>query len=285
MSRPSGEIATLRSVGSITSACAGGGTIAKRETCGGPGRMRSHVTVAAAAAPTRSAAAMASHDPSRLRAGVRSELPAGVDETAGTAGAAVDASDRKYRATEISGMRALRSFTRHRFTTSPRFGGTSGGSRVQSGSLLMTLASVSPMSSPSKGLRPVSISNSTQPNAQTSLRLSADRPFACSGLMYAAVPMIIPARVDPSVIVGESSIEAVRSGSMAFARPKSSTLTTPSGVMAMLAGFRSRWTMPLSWAASSASTIWRAMERVSSIGRARLKPDTTRNGSAVPFDP
>ena len=48
---------------------------------------------------------------------------------------------------------------------------------------------------------------------------------------------------------------ALDSRSSAFARPKSSTFTTPSGVILMLAGFRSRWTMPFSCAASSASAI------------------------------
>ena len=37
--------------------------------------------------------------------------------------------------------------------------------------------------SPSKALRPVSISKSTQPNAQMSVRLSTGCPRACSGLM------------------------------------------------------------------------------------------------------
>ena len=49
----------------------------------------------------------------------------------------------------------------------------------------------------------------------------------------------------------------------AFARPKSSTLTMPSRVIAMLAGLRSRWTMPFSCAASSASAICRAMASAS----------------------
>ena len=55
----------------------------------------------------------------------------------------------------------------------------------------------------------------------------------------------------------------------AFARPKSSTFTTPSGVILMFAGFRSRWTMPFSCAASSASAICRAMASASSSGRPR----------------
>ena len=40
----------------------------------------------------------------------------------------------------------------------------------------------------------------------------------------------------------------------------------PSGVTRTLAGLRSRWTTPRSWAASSASAIWRAMSSASSTG-------------------
>ena len=45
------------------------------------------------------------------------------------------------------------------------------------------------------------------------------------------------------------------SGSVALARPKSSTFTVPSSRTLMFAGFRSRCTMPRSCAASSASAI------------------------------
>jgi hypothetical protein len=61
--------------------------------------------------------------------------------------------------------------------------GVSAGRFVQSGSLVITLASASAMSSPSNARTPVSISNSTHPNAHTSLRLSTGRPLACSGAM------------------------------------------------------------------------------------------------------
>jgi hypothetical protein len=44
-------------------------------------------------------------------------------------------------------------------------------------------AMVSVTSSPSNAREPAIISKSTQPNDQTSLRRSAVRPFACSGLM------------------------------------------------------------------------------------------------------
>ena len=47
----------------------------------------------------------------------------------------------------------------------------------------------------------MSISYSTQPNAQMSLRLSTACPFACSGLMYAAVPRIMPACVIAGVVI------------------------------------------------------------------------------------
>ena len=51
-----------------------------------------------------------------------------------------------------------------------------------------------------------------------------------------------------------------------FANPKSSTLIVPSGRSLILAGLRSRWMMPCSCAASSASAIWRAMASASSRG-------------------
>ena len=41
----------------------------------------------------------------------------------------------------------------------------------------------------------------------------------------------------------------------------------------MLAGFRSRWTMPFSCAASSASAIWRAIASASAIGNGRAPGD------------
>ena len=53
----------------------------------------------------------------------------------------------------------------------------------------------------------------------------------------------------------------------ALARPKSSTLTWPSGVTLTLAGLRSRWMMPFSWAASSPSAIWRKSGSASSTRR------------------
>ena len=76
--------------------------------------------------------------------------------------------------------------------------------------------------------------------------------------MYAAVPRIIPAWVIAGLAkVGELVALALElaTGSIAFARPKSSTFTVPSGRTLTFAGFRSRWTMPSSCAASSAEAI------------------------------
>ena len=50
--------------------------------------------------------------------------------------------------------------------------------------------------------RPVSISNSTQPNDQMSARLSTPDPRVCSGLMYAVVPRMRPVSVPSTVIAG-----------------------------------------------------------------------------------
>ena len=68
---------------------------------------------------------------------------------------------------------------------------------------------------------------------------------------------------------------------MSFASPKSSTFTVPSGRSLTLAGFRSRWMIPCSCAASSASAICLA------IGKRLVERNRTlRNpvGERRPFD-
>jgi hypothetical protein len=52
----------------------------------------------------------------------------------------------------------------------------------------------------------------------------------------------------------------------AFASPKSSSFTVPSGVTLMFADLRSRWMMPFSCAASSPAAFWRAITSASSTG-------------------
>ena len=66
-----------------------------------------------------------------------------------------------------------------------------------------------------------------------SLRVSTSRsPAACSGLMYAAVPIEAPVAVRCSPPPAS-----------ARAMPKSATSTCPSA-SSMLSGLMSRWTMP-----------------------------------------
>jgi hypothetical protein len=53
----------------------------------------------------------------------------------------------------------------------------------------------------------------------------------------------------------------VRKVSPRLAKPKSRSFTTPAGVSLMFAGFKSRWMMPFSCAASRPAAIWRASNR------------------------
>ena len=135
----------------------------------------------------------------------------------------------------------------------------------------MIAASVSVTVSPANGRRPVNISQNTTPNAQTSDRLSTGRPRACSGLIYAAVPRITPCTVIAGdIIVGEfirSAFDPLASN--VFASPKSRILIWPSAATITLAGFRSRWTMPFSCAASRPSAICRAIEMTSGSSSGR----------------
>ena len=82
------------------------------------------------------------------------------------------------------------------------------------------------------------------------------------------------------VSVGDSvTLADAISSITAFASPKSSTFTVPSGRHLMFAGFRSRWTMPCEWAAASASAICRAIGMASSNDR---RPSAIRSASVGP---
>ena len=59
----------------------------------------------------------------------------------------------------------------------------------------------------------------------------------------------------------------LEAASAVLAKPKSRTFTVPSGVILTFPGFRSRWMIPFSWAASRASAICLATGRAYSIGR------------------
>ena len=58
---------------------------------------------------------------------------------------------------------------------------------------------------------------------------------------------------------GSGRAAPVASPGPRFRQAEVEHLDLPSGVSFTLAGFRSRWTIPLSWAASSASATWRAI--------------------------
>ena len=188
---------------------------------------------------------------------------------------AIDASERRWRGSFVNARRSSRRTAV----------GVTAGRVLQSGSLLTTATIVSVTLPLSNARVPVSISNSTQPNAQMSVRLSTAWPRACSGLMYAAVPTTTPVTraADRRWASGDAR-DSGASPSTAFARPKSSTLTTPSGRILMFAGFRSRWMMPCSCAASSASAICLAMGRASSSGD-RPARDPLARASRLPPAP
>ncbi len=158
------------------------------------------------------------------------------------------------------------SFRRHRRIRRSSASGISGtSSRGAFGCSLTTAVSVSDIDFPANARRPVTISYSTAPKLKMSLRASTFPPVACSGDMYPAVPATTPGWLSASgalAVVSESPGSSVSSATR-FARPKSSTLTTPSRVTITFAGLRSRWTMPRACAAASASAIGTATRSAS----------------------
>ena len=184
----------------------------------------------------------------------------------------------------MSGKRSRRLLASVRRSRVRTFAGVAAGRSDQSGSARMTAARMSAASAPGNARFPVSISNSTHPNAQMSARLSTVRPRACSGAMYGAVPRTTssPDRSSAAVIVGESLAGdegRVTPVSNALPRPKSRIFTLPSGRTLMLAGLRSRCTMPCSCAASSPVAISIAMAIASSIA---IGPLPIRSASSIP---
>ena len=97
--------------------------------------------------------------------------------------------------------------------------------------------------SPVNGSVSVSSSKPTMPSEYRSERGSAGSPRICSGARYCTVPVTAPARV-------------FFASANARASPRSVTFTTPSVVIRMFSGFRSRWTMPRVCAWSSAASVW-----------------------------
>ena len=120
---------------------------------------------------------------------------------------------------------------------------------------------------PRYGGRPVSISNRMAPRLYTSLAgpMRSSAPWACSGGMYAGVPMTAPTWVSRSPSAGPQSASAGRSAVWARkARPKSVTTGSFRRSNRMFPGFRSRWTMPWRWA----SAIPRATAAATAAARA-----------------
>ena len=88
------------------------------------------------------------------------------------AGVAIRSSSSAIRASAISRSRRFGSFSKAALQQPANGGGVAAGSAVQSGSRSRIAAIVSVIVSPANARRPVSISYSTQPNAQMSVRLS-----------------------------------------------------------------------------------------------------------------
>ena len=172
------------------------------------------------------------------------------------------------RASPMSRRRCFGSFSRQRRSTGAPRRASIDGSAVQSGSRSQHAASVSVTSSPSNA----------RCARQHLVEHDAERPDVgalVDGSALAPAPAPCRRRCRGSCpsasCAGEVRVGELRAtlavaldapaGSIAFARPKSSTFTVPSARTLMFAGFRSRWTMPCSCAASRASAICLAMRQ------------------------
>ncbi len=170
---PSGEMAACSSVPSQSVSQA---NVALSRGFGGgaAGRRACSATNAAASTIT---ATHGSHL-SQARAGA-----AGAARTRATPGTTSAIASISIRTSPMSRRRPFGSFVKQR-SRSRRIGsGVVAGSADQSGSRSRILAIESGIVSPGNATRPVTISKSTQPNAQMSVRLSTGSPRACSGLM------------------------------------------------------------------------------------------------------
>jgi hypothetical protein len=105
------------------------------------------------------------------------------DAPSSSSGAPRSASSSATRTSAISCWRFFGFRSRHRRSKRLTDGGVAAGSSFHRGSRVRTAASTSETVSPSKSRRPVSISKSSTPKAQTSARLSTGLPRACSGDM------------------------------------------------------------------------------------------------------
>ncbi len=187
-----------------------------------------------AAPPTRPPARQARRQTPRPPRADAAPRPAGRDGS----GPVESSASSARRASPMSRRRRLRVALEAAREQPAEAGGRRGRQRAPSRARsFSTAASTSLTVSPSNSRRPVSISKSTTPKAQTSARLSTACPRACSGDMYAAVPRIRPAAVPRAARAWGTATRSAEdvtpravSAPSALARPKSSTLTLPSGV-------------------------------------------------------
>ena len=138
-------------------------------------------------------------------------------------------------------------------------------------------ASITDAVAPENGISPASISQSTQASEYWSERPSMSvSPAACSGLMYAGVPTIVPVWVSRGSTRPTTPPPAcpparplahppARPSATRCAIPKSATSACPAASM-MFSGLMSRWITPWRWAYSRASAASRAIWTASSTG-------------------
>ena len=133
------------------------------------------------------------------------------------------------------GGRWAGSFSSIAATRSSIAAGTAGLIERTRGAGVWVCAYESAARSPSNGVRPVSISNSTQPREYRSARGSTRSPRTCSGEMYRAVPRTLRVAVRAS-------------GDRSRAIPMSASFTPPSGGSSTFDGLTSRWMTAFPWA-------------------------------------
>ena len=192
---------------------------------------------------------------------------AGVTDVSASRAGDASASSISSRASAASASRRRRSFSRQRRSSRRIAAGVFGGSALQSGSRSdhARQRRRSPRRRRTRGGRSASRRARTRtPRCRRACRPAF--PRACSGrhVRGGAEDHAHPghqrrARDRRRVARAAARRRRSRRRLSALASPKSSTFTVPSGRSLMLAGFRSRWTMPCSCAASSASAICRAI--------------------------
>ena len=146
------------------------------------------------------------------------------------------------RTSRMSATRCFGSFRRHTRSTWLTRAGTVDGSASKSGSRCRIFESVIDTSSSPNARVARQHLVEHAPNAQMSVRLSTIFPRACSGLMYAAVPRIIPAVSWRARCVGDMrhAWRRARRGLHRLRQPKVEHFHRAVGRTLMFAGFRSR---------------------------------------------